>query len=101
MHEVFMSIKEYARRAGCGHEYLRRLCQAGVIPSLKIGRSWTIDVMGADAHFREQMQERVEKTAPMRSVPRVTVLRSSNVSEQLAKMKKSVRSKLRKSVDGR
>lgn len=98
MHEVFMSIKEYARRAGCGYEHLRRLCQAGVIPSLKIGRSWTIDVMGADAHFREQMQERLEKTAPMRSVPRVTVMRSTNVTEQLAKMQSSVRSRLRKSV---
>lgn len=101
MQEVFMSIKEYARRAGCGHEYLRRLCQAGVIPSLKIGRSWTIDVMGADAHFREQMVERVEKTAPMRAAPRVTVLRSSNVSEQLAKMQSSVRSRLRKSVQAK
>lgn len=100
MHEVFMSIKEYARRAGCGYESIRRLCQAGVIPSMKIGRAWSIDVAAADAHFKEQMQNRCEKLAPMRSIPRFAVVHTTNVNERLAKMKSSVRDKMRKSVAG-
>lgn len=101
MHEVFMSIKEYAKRAGCGYESIRRLCQAGVIPSMKIGRAWSIDVTAADAHFKEQMQNRCEKFAPMRYIPRIAVIRTSNVSERLASMKSSVKDKMRKSVEVR
>ncbi|MGM9583197.1 MAG: hypothetical protein ACI3WU_05735 [Phascolarctobacterium sp.] len=99
MSEVFMSIKEYAQRAGCGYECIRLLCCSGVIPSMKIGRKWSIDVAAADAYFKEQMQQRCEKTAPMRYAPRVAVIRSTNVRDSLENMQKTIRNNLHKSVE--
>lgn len=61
-----MSVKAYAESRNLAVSTVRSLCKANVLPSVKIGVGWRIDVLGADEVFRAKMSAR---TTPIKVTP--------------------------------
>lgn len=53
---TMLSVKDYAAKMSCAESTIRRMCQQGILPSIKIGTGWKIDVERADEYFRLKMQ---------------------------------------------
>lgn len=60
------SLKEYAAACGLPVRTLRRFCQEGILPALRVGRAYYVDVQAADEALRESVNL---STAKRRAVP--------------------------------
>ena len=66
---VMMTVKDYAQRMASSVSYIRQMCAEGILPSIKIGKAYKIDVEKADEYFRKRIDERMAK--PKKKVVRV------------------------------
>ena len=66
---VMMTVKDYAQRMASSVSYIRQMCADGILPSVKIGKAYKIDVEKADEYFRKRIDERMAK--PKKKVVRV------------------------------
>ena len=66
---VMMTVKDYAQRMASSVSYIRQMCADGILPSVKIGKAYKIDVEKADEYFRKRINERMAK--PKKKVVRV------------------------------
>lgn len=64
-----MTVKAYAAKMASSESTIRRLCKQHILPSVKIGVGWKIDVEAADEYFRRQISRR---PAPARKVKKST-----------------------------
>ena len=64
-----MTVKDYAQRMASSVSYIRQMCAEGILPSIKIGKAYKIDVEKADEYFRKRIDERMAK--PKKKVVRV------------------------------
>lgn len=54
-----MSVKQYAEKMASSASQIRQMCANGILPSVKIGKSYKIDVARADEFFRQQIDARL------------------------------------------
>lgn len=66
-----MSVKEYAEKMASSTSYIRQMCAEGILPSVKIGKSYKIDVARADAYFRQQIDDRLADAKRKQEVKRI------------------------------
>ena len=85
---VMMSVKEYAEKMASSVSYIRQMCAEGILPSVKIGKSYKIDVDRADEYFRKQIDER--KAKPKKPVIKVKLTKSTDFLERLHEMKGAI-----------
>lgn len=64
-----MTVKAYAAKMASSESTIRRLCKQHILPSVKIGVGWKIDVEAADEYFRMQISSR---PAPARQIKKST-----------------------------
>lgn len=64
-----MTVKAYAAKMASSESTIRRLCKQRILPSVKIGVGWKIDVDAADEYFRRQISFR---PAPVRQIKKST-----------------------------
>ena len=88
---VMMTVNEYAKRMASSASQIRQMCADGVIPSVKIGKGYKIDVERADEYFRKQIEERLT-AKPAKKVVRVT--KPTKASDFVNKLKQ-IRSELK------
>ena len=87
---VMMTVKDYAQRMASSVSYIRQMCADGIIPSVKIGKSYKIDVERADEYFRQRIDERLAK--PKKQVVRVPKLtKGSDFVAKLKEMQKGLK----------
>lgn len=85
-----MSVKEYAVKMASSVSLIRRMCAEGILPSVKIGKSYKIDVERADEYFREQIDARMAK--PNKAVVRIQKLTTGkDFLSKLDELQKGVR----------
>lgn len=56
---LMATVKEYAAKMASSESQIRAMCAKGIIPSVKIGKGYKIDVEKADEYFRERIDERL------------------------------------------
>ena len=88
---VMMTVNEYAKRMASSESQIRQMCADGIIPSVKIGKGYKIDVERADEYFRKQIEERLI-AKPAKKVVRVT--KTTKSSDFVNKLKQ-IRSELK------
>ena len=86
-----MGVKEYAEKMSASASQIRQMCADGIIPSVKIGKGYKIDVERADEYFRKQIEERLT-AKPAKKVVRVT--KPTKASDFVNKLKQ-IRSELK------
>lgn len=57
-----MTVRDYAAHVRSSESTIRNMCRQGILPSVKIGVGWRIDVERADDYFRKAMTLREAKT---------------------------------------
>ena len=60
------SLKNYAAVCGLPVRTLRRFCQKGILPALRVGRVYYVDTQAADQALRESISH---TTAKRKAVP--------------------------------
>lgn len=86
-----MTVKEYAIKMASSISLVRRMCAEGILPSVKIGKSYKIDVDRADEYFREQIDARMAK--PSKPVVRIQKLTTGkDFLSKLNELEKGVKS---------
>jgi hypothetical protein len=64
------SLKDYAALCGLPIRTLRRFCQEGILPAMKIGRVYYVDTQAADQALRESVNL---TTAKQKAAPDIKV----------------------------
>ena len=60
---VMMTVNEYAKRMASSASQIRQMCADGIIPSVKIGKGYKIDVERAES-AKKRAEERLQKKGP-------------------------------------
>jgi excisionase family DNA binding protein len=58
---VMMTVNEYAKRMASSASQIRQMCADGILPSVKIGKGYKIDVERADLYFARKIDERLNE----------------------------------------
>ena len=56
-----MGVKEYANKMSASASQIRQMCADGILPSVKIGKGYKIDVERADLYFARKIDERLSE----------------------------------------
>lgn len=64
------TLKEYAAVCGLPVRTLRRFCQEGILPALRVGRAYYVDTQAADQALRESVNL---TTAKQKAAPDIKV----------------------------
>lgn len=83
-----VTVKQYAEKMASSVSYIRQMCAEGILPSVKIGKSYKIDVDRADEYFRKQIDERMAK--PKKPVIKVKLTKSTDFLARLHEMKGAI-----------
>lgn len=75
-----MSVKQYASKMASSESQIRQMCADGIIPSVKIGKGYKIDVDRADEYFAREINKRMAeaKRKDERKVMRVPKTKKSS-----------------------
>lgn len=58
-----MGVKDYAKKMASSESQIRQMCADGILPSIKIGKAYKIDVARADEYFTRCIDERMAEGA--------------------------------------
>jgi excisionase family DNA binding protein len=58
---VMMTVNNYAKRMAASASQIRQMCADGILPSVKIGKGYKIDVERADLYFSMKIDERLNE----------------------------------------
>ena len=64
------NLKDYAALCGLPVRTLRRFCQEGILPAMRIGRAYYVDTQAADQALRESVNL---TTAKQKAAPDIKV----------------------------
>ena len=87
-----MGVKEYAEKMSASASQIRQMCADGILPSVKIGKGYKIDVERADEYFNKAIESRLTATKPAKKAVRVT--KTAKASDFVNKLKQ-IRSELK------
>lgn len=104
-----MTVREYAARVASSEKKIRDLCKTGVLPSLKIGVGYKIDIRRADEYFARQVDRRQAELAGKKvrkekkttraemdeAYKGVSFVKRKTSAEYMADMKKEIRAKIK------
>ena len=89
---VMMTVKEYAEKMASSVSYIRQMCAEGVIPSVKIGKAYKIDVELADEYFRKRIEERMTTEKPKKQVVKVVKpTKGADFVKKLKEMRENIK----------
>ena len=71
------SLKDYAALCGLPIRTLRRFCQEGILPAMKIGRVYYVDTQAADQALRETVNRSTAGKLVTPDIPECRIRKTS------------------------
>ena len=56
-----MTVKAYAEKMASSASQIRQMCADGILPAVKVGKGYKIDVERADLYFARKIDERLSE----------------------------------------
>ena len=88
---VMMTVKEYADKMASSASYIRQMCAEGIIPSVKIGKAYKIDVEKADEYFRKRIEERMTEKPKKQVVKVAKPTKGADFVKKLKEMRANIK----------